>query len=50
MPAILSALREGRIEVPITGIWPREEVAELHRRYERRELIGKQLIEVGGEL
>jgi len=49
-PEILDALREGRITVPITGVWQLDEVAELHRRFENRGLIGKQIIEVGGEL
>jgi NADPH2:quinone reductase len=49
-PEILDALRTGALEVPITGVWQLDEVAELHRRFENRELIGKQVIEVGGEL
>ena len=49
-PEILDALRQGRLTVPITGTWRLDQVAELHRRFEDRELIGKQIIEVGGEL
>jgi NADPH2:quinone reductase len=49
-PAILDALRSGRLKVPITGVWQLDQVAELHRRFENRELIGKQVIEIGGEL
>lgn len=49
-PAILDALRSGRVRVPITGVWQLDQVAELHRRFENRELVGKQVIEVGGEL
>lgn len=47
---ILSDLEGGRLQVPITGAWQLHEVAELHRRFDHRELIGKQIIEVGGEL
>ena len=50
LPEIIADLRDGRIQVPITGVWSLDRVAELHRRFESRELIGKQLVEVGGEL
>jgi NADPH2:quinone reductase len=49
-PEILDALQQGRLTVPITGVWRLDQVAELHRRFESRDLIGKQIIEVGGEL
>ena len=49
-PEIIDALRTGAIEIPITGVWKLDQVAELHRRFEQRELLGKQIIEVGGEL
>jgi len=47
---IHEALASGRWKIPITHIAPLEETAELHRRFENRELYGKTLIEVGGEL
>jgi hypothetical protein len=36
--------------MPITRVVPLEETAEMHRRFENRELYGKSLIEVGGDL
>jgi NADPH2:quinone reductase len=50
LPEIHEALRSGRWRVPITGVFPLEETATLHARFENRELFGKTLIEVGGEL
>jgi len=49
-PAIHDALRSGRWRIPITGVVPLEEVPSLHARYEKRELMGKTLIEVGGNM
>lgn len=50
LPEIHEALRSGRWKVPITGIWELEQVPELHRRFEQRTLLGKQIIRVGGDL
>jgi NADPH2:quinone reductase len=50
LPAIHEALRSGRWRAPITGVFPLEETPALHARMENRELYGKTLIEVGGEL
>jgi NADPH2:quinone reductase len=50
LPAIHEALRSGRWQMPITGVFPLSETAALHARFENRELFGKTLIEVGGEL
>ena len=47
---IHEALRSGRWKIPITKVVPLEETAELHRQFENRELFGKSLIEVGGEI
>jgi NADPH2:quinone reductase len=49
-PAIHEALRTGRWRVPITGVVGLADVPELHARFERRELMGKTLIEAGGEI
>lgn len=49
-PAIHEALRTGRWRLPIAGVVGLDEVRELHARYERRELVGKWLIRVGGDL
>lgn len=49
-PGIHEALRTGRWKAPIVGVVPLEEVPKLHDRFEKRELYGKTLIEVGGEL
>ena len=50
LPGIHEALRSGRWKLPITQVVGLADVAELHARFERRELYGKTLIEVGGEL
>ena len=49
-PAIHDALRTGWWKVPITGVVDLEETPRLHERFERRELMGKTLIRVGGDL
>ena len=49
-PEIEEALRTGRWKIPITKIVELEETAELHRQFENRELFGKSLIRVGGDL
>jgi NADPH2:quinone reductase len=50
LPAIHEALRSGRWKLPIERVWELEECAELHRRFEQRTLLGKQLVRAGGEL
>jgi NADPH2:quinone reductase len=50
LPGIHEALRSSRWKVPIVGEVGLEGVRELHERYERRELMGKTLIRVGGDL
>ncbi|MCP3956438.1 MAG: zinc-binding dehydrogenase [bacterium] len=47
---IREALAEGRWKIPITRVFALAETAEAHRAFEARELYGKTLIEVGGEL
>lgn len=49
-PAIHEALRTGRWKTGITGVYDLEEVPSLHQRFENRELFGKSLIRVGGEI
>lgn len=48
--AIHEALRTKRWKTGITGVYSLEDVATLHRRFEARELMGKSLIRVGGNL
>ncbi|MFO1425600.1 MAG: zinc-binding alcohol dehydrogenase family protein [Steroidobacteraceae bacterium] len=48
--AIIEAVRSGRWRLPIGEIVPLEAVAALHRRLEARELCGRAIIEVGGEI
>jgi NADPH2:quinone reductase len=48
--AIHESLRAGRWKVPITRVVELEEVPELHRIFEARELFGRALIRIGGEL
>ncbi len=47
---IHQALRQGLWKVPVEKVWELEQVADLHRAFERRELVGRHLIRVGGEL
>ncbi len=49
-PRVHQALRDGRWRIPITRVFELEETAEAHRAFEARELYGKSLIRVGGEL
>jgi len=49
-PRIHEALASGRWKIPITRVFSLAETAEAHRAFESRELYGKTLIEVGGEL
>jgi NADPH2:quinone reductase len=48
--AIHEALRTGRWKTGVTGVYNLEDVPSLHRRFENRELFGKSLIRVGGDL
>ena len=50
LPEIHEALCSGRWKVPVTGVWELEQIPELHRRFEQRTLLGKQIIRVGGDL
>lgn len=43
------ALISGKWRIPIERIYPLEDVAEAHRAFEARELVGRTLIEVGGD-
>lgn len=47
--AIVEAVRSGRWRLPTSEVVPLEAVAELHRRLEARALVGRAVIEVGGE-
>lgn len=49
-PLIHEALRTGRWKTGITGVYALEDVPDLHKRFENRELFGKSLIRVGGDL
>ncbi len=49
-PRIHQALLDGRWKIPITRVFDLEETAEAHRAFEARELFGKSLIRVGGDL
>jgi len=50
LPEIHHALRTGRWKVPISEIVELEATPNLHRRFEARELMGRNLIRVGGEI
>lgn len=50
LPEIHDALRNGRWKAPISEIVELEDTPDLHRRFEARELMGRNLIRVGGEL
>ena len=49
-PQIHESLRSGRWKIPISRVWEFEEVAELHRLFEERKLLGKQLVRANGDL
>ena len=49
-PAIHEALRTGRWKTGVTGVYDLSDVPTLHRKFEARELFGKSLIRVGGDL
>ena len=49
-PGIHEALKSGRWKVPIVEVVELQDVPRLHERFEKRELYGKTLIRVGGEL
>ncbi len=49
-PRIHQALQGGRWQIPITRVFELEETAEAHRAFEARELYGKSLVRVGGDL
>jgi NADPH2:quinone reductase len=43
-------LASGQLQIPIEKIYPLEELAEAHRAFEARELMGRSLIQAGGDL
>jgi NADPH2:quinone reductase len=45
-----AALASGKFRIPVEKIYPLEDLAEAHRAWEHRELMGRTLIELGGEL
>ena len=47
---IIENVRSGRWKIPISGEVALEDVPELHARFERRELMGRTVIRVGGDL
>jgi len=47
---IHEALRSGRWRAPVSEIVELEATPDLHRRFEARELMGRNLIRVGGEI
>lgn len=49
-PGIHEALRTGRWKTGISGVYELKDVPDLHRRFESRDLHGKSLIRVGGDL
>ena len=50
LPEIHDALISGRWKAPISEIVELEDTPDLHRRFEARELMGRNLIRIGGEL
>jgi NADPH2:quinone reductase len=48
--AMQEALASGEFTIPIGRCYPLAELAEAHRAWEARELTGRTLIEIGGEL
>lgn len=48
--AVHENLRSGQWRIPIEKIYPLDRLADAHRAWEARELSGRTLIEIGGEL
>jgi NADPH2:quinone reductase len=48
LESIAKAVVTGRWRLPVSEVVPLADVAELHRRLEARELVGRAVIEVGG--
>jgi NADPH:quinone reductase len=44
---VLGGVRDGWLQVPIAGVFPMSEAAEMHRRIESRQAAGKLLLAVG---
>jgi NADPH2:quinone reductase len=44
---VLGGVRDGWLKVPIAGIFPMSEAAEMHRRIESRQAAGKLLLAIG---
>ena len=45
---VLGGVRDGWLKVPIAGVFPMSEAAEMHRRIELRQAAGKLLLAIGG--
>jgi NADPH2:quinone reductase len=45
---VLGGVRDGWLKVPIAGVFPMSEAAEMHRRIESRQAAGKLLLAIGG--
>lgn len=45
---VLDRLASGKLQVPIEGVYPLDQAAEMHRRLEARGVSGKLLLRVGG--
>jgi NADPH2:quinone reductase len=50
IPELLEAIRSGRFRVPLGEEAALQDVPALHARFERRELVGRTVIRVGGEI
>ena len=48
--AVHEKLASGEWRIPIEKIYPLTEVSEAHRAWEARELVGRTLIQSGGDL
>lgn len=48
--ATQDALISGEWRIPIEKVYSLDDVAEAHRAWEARELVGRTLIEIGGEI
>jgi NADPH2:quinone reductase len=45
---VFRLVEEGRLQVPIEGVFPLEQVHEMYERLESRQVAGKLLLQVGG--
>ena len=44
---VLGGVRDGWLKVPIAGVFPMSEAAEMHRRIESRQVAGKLMLAIG---